>query len=332
VIGAGGSLLMQDRASAAPLPDGAVRLGGTGSDNNSGAAATNLTSNNAFGTVVAANSGTGAGVFGAIGTPDNAPHGAGVLGQSGLADAPGVLGFASEDGTAGVRGVGSSSAGGYGVMGSSSGVGVHGAGHIGVQASAGGTGSYGVYSAAQGIGVYGIGADAGVIGLTKGSGPGIWGANGQSVASGPGVFAESVNTSPAVQADNTGGGPGLKATGKVAVRANTSTAGGAGVIAAATNGATGISTSSDTGTALAVSGVMMLSRSGKVKVPAGATSVAVTGKKLTTSSLVLAVLQQNLGALQVRSAVPNPGASSFTVYLSAAAPAGGAMVAWTIVN
>jgi hypothetical protein len=185
-----------------------------------------------------------------------------------------------------------------------------------------------------GVGVDGSGTDIGVRGGSQGSGPGVLGSNSSLPGNdGPGVVGQSVRAvSPGVQAENTGGGTGLKAIGKVGLRAISSTSGGTGLIAAATNGATGLSTSSDTGTALAVSGVMTLSRSGKVKVPAGATSVTVTGKKLTASSIVIAVLQQNLGALQMRSAVPNPGASSFAIYLSAAAPAGGATVAWTIVN
>ena len=52
---------------------------------------------------------------------------------------------------------------------------------------------------------------------------------------------------------------------------------------------------------------------------------------LTSASLVLATLQQNLSGVYVRAAVPNVTGSSFTVYLSKA-PTTSTKVAWFVVN
>jgi len=55
------------------------------------------------------------------------------------------------------------------------------------------------------------------------------------------------------------------------------------------------------------------------------------GVALTSGSLVLATLQQNLSGVCVRAAAPNTTGSSFTVYLSKA-PSAPATVAWFVVN
>jgi hypothetical protein len=64
---------------------------------------------------------------------------------------------------------------------------------------------------------------------------------------------------------------------------------------------------------------------------AGSAKGTVTGVALTTASLVLATLQQNLSGVYVRSAVPNVADSSFTINLSKA-PSATANVAWFVVN
>jgi hypothetical protein len=67
-------------------------------------------------------------------------------------------------------------------------------------------------------------------------------------------------------------------------------------------------------------------------VPAGATSVTVTGVDLTPESLVLATLQQDLGSrVFVRAAVPTVASGSFKLYLSRPA-AVAAPVAWFILG
>jgi hypothetical protein len=73
------------------------------------------------------------------------------------------------------------------------------------------------------------------------------------------------------------------------------------------------------------------SRSGLLSIAAGKSSATQTGVALAAASLVLATLQQNLAGVYVRAAVPNAGASSFTVYLSKA-PSVSTKVAWFIVN
>lgn len=85
------------------------------------------------------------------------------------------------------------------------------------------------------------------------------------------------------------------------------------------------------GNALQVSGKAAFSRSGLLTVAAGSSSGTVTGVALTSASLVLATLQQNLAGVYVRSAVPNTAGSSFSVHLSKAVSVS-AKVAWLVVN
>jgi hypothetical protein len=75
----------------------------------------------------------------------------------------------------------------------------------------------------------------------------------------------------------------------------------------------------------------VFSRSGVVTVAAGKSSVTQTAVALTSASLVLATLQQNLSGVYVRAAVPNIAGKSFTVYLNKTVTAP-AKVAWFIVN
>ena len=85
------------------------------------------------------------------------------------------------------------------------------------------------------------------------------------------------------------------------------------------------------GNALVVSGKAAFTRSGVLTVAAGKSSVTQTGVALTTSSLVLATLQQDHAGVWVRSAVPNVAGSSFTVHLSKTVTAP-TSVAWFVVN
>jgi hypothetical protein len=103
-------------------------------------------------------------------------------------------------------------------------------------------------------------------------------------------------------------------------------------------GEAGVHAISNGGDALRVSGPARFegpttfSRSGRAVVPAGATSVTVTGVDLTPQSLVLAILQQDLGSrVFVRAAVPTVASRSFKLYLSRPA-AVAAPVAWFILG
>jgi hypothetical protein len=84
-------------------------------------------------------------------------------------------------------------------------------------------------------------------------------------------------------------------------------------------------------TALAVQGPAVFSRSGILTVAAGQSSATKTGVALTSSSLVLATMQQDRTGVYVRSAVPNAAASSFTIHLSKAVTVS-TSVAWFLVN
>jgi hypothetical protein len=84
-------------------------------------------------------------------------------------------------------------------------------------------------------------------------------------------------------------------------------------------------------TALAMQGPAVFSRSGIVTVRAGQSSATQTGVALTSLSLVLATLQQDHTGVYVRSAVPNPAASSFTIHLAKAVTVS-TNVAWFVVN
>jgi hypothetical protein len=68
-----------------------------------------------------------------------------------------------------------------------------------------------------------------------------------------------------------------------------------------------------------------------VTVQAGHSSATRTGVALTSLSLILATLQQDHAGVYVRSAVPNPAASSFTIYLSKEVTVS-TSVAWFVVN
>jgi hypothetical protein len=85
------------------------------------------------------------------------------------------------------------------------------------------------------------------------------------------------------------------------------------------------------GTALRVDGKATFSRSGRLTLQAGQSSVAKTNVTLSRYSMVLALLQTNRAGIYVRAVVPSPSTSSFRVYLNAAVP-GTTNVAWFVLN
>jgi hypothetical protein len=126
------------------------------------------------------------------------------------------------------------------------------------------------------------------------------------------------------------------ADGGIAVEGDASGSGAAGVFGSATGGpgsagvkayAAGVDSA-----ALQVDGRAIFSSSGQIVVPADAHSVVQPGLSLSPTAFVLATLQQNLPRVSVRAAVADPAAGTVTVYLTAPAPAGGATVAWMVVN
>jgi hypothetical protein len=94
---------------------------------------------------------------------------------------------------------------------------------------------------------------------------------------------------------------------------------------------TGVLAQSGNGIALKVMGTSEFSRSGAVSIPARASKVVISGVDLTSSSLVLATIQQDASGRWVRAAVPDVAAGSFTILLNKAASRD-TLVAWFVVN
>jgi hypothetical protein len=103
----------------------------------------------------------------------------------------------------------------------------------------------------------------------------------------------------------------------VAGRANT---GGIGVQARNFNA---------TGVGLQVIGKVQFSRSGRVTILAGRSSIKVNLAGTTTSSRVFAVLHSNRSGRYVRAVVPTTG--SFTIYLNTTVTAN-TFIAWFVIN
>ncbi|MGH9208629.1 MAG: hypothetical protein ACRD1G_19110 [Acidimicrobiales bacterium] len=78
---------------------------------------------------------------------------------------------------------------------------------------------------------------------------------------------------------------------------------------------------------------MSFSNSGTVSITAGQKTATSTGATLTSTSLVLATLQNSLRGVYDQAVVPNVSGNSFEIFLSKAVPRGmTAKVAWFVVN
>ena len=104
--------------------------------------------------------------------------------------------------------------------------------------------------------------------------------------------------------------------------------GGSGVVGIAHDNI-GVSAISNNGTALAVDGVAVFTRSGRVTVPAGSKRVTVS-VELGTGSMVLATVQEK-GRPGVAAAVPNAAADTFTIFLTRRTT-NPAVVAWFVLT
>ena len=253
---------------------------------------------------VFASSAGNAGVYG-VGHGSNGA----VLGQS-LGTGPGVLGSAGVNHTTPPTGTGIFGYGSQGVVGQGDGL----TGYVGVQGFVGApdppppapltgnhpTGTYGEANGADPTGVWGQGGtvDSGFSTGVYGEGDtGVWGYGGW------GVFGASDTTGTGVY--------GFAGTSVPGAPANTGVFG-------YSNAGTGIYASSGTGTALHVNGKLRLSRSGKISVSSGKTNVVKTLAGVTTSSIIIAVLQTAETGTWVRAAVAGTG--KFTVYFNRALP------------
>jgi hypothetical protein len=192
-------------------------------------------------------------------------------------------------------------------------------------------GQIGVHGRIARIGVLGEGAD-GVRGTTTTpDGRGVLGTS--NAAGGVGVYG-----------DNSGGGTGVYGKGKAAVYGEGVGATGVGVQGSGLNGVQGyteapggagvVATNAVGETALRVNGKAQFTRSGTTLISHPESSAIVGGDLvLSSESLVLATVQNDLAGVYVRAAVPDPSSGSFTVYLNQAAPPGSTVtVAWFIVN
>lgn len=203
--------------------------------------------------------------------------------------------------------------------------------------SSGGVGLQGITDTG-GCGVRGTSLDHsdGVAGSSV-TGRGVYGQSGKTASSYGGISngVHGITDSAdgvGVLAENVAGG--------TAVGGLATTGDGVGGTSASGNGVHGVSgragigvlaENSGGGTALKVSGKAAFSRSGVLTVGAGKASATKNGVALTSASLVLATLQQDLAGVWVRSVVPHVTARSFTVHLSKAVPAR-TTVAWFVVN
>jgi hypothetical protein len=240
---------------------------------------------------------------------------------------------------------------GTGVVGASnSGVGLWGASGsgVGVKAnSSSSTGSYGysgpnsLPAAPANIGVFGAAdrdsAAKGVYGKSpvgqgvRGEATTGIGVYGQTAAGGTGVVGFTGSTPPVPPPDtgiygrsDTGGAGGRGLTGFCAT--------GIGLLGQSDTGEGVVAyCNKTTGNALRVSGKIALSRSGKLTIAAGHSSLTKTGIALTSASFILATLQTNVAGLVIQAVVTNPAGSAFTIYLNKA-PSVSVAVAWLAVN
>jgi hypothetical protein len=251
--------------------------------------------------------------------------GIGVVGES----------LATSGATRGVEGL-SFSPDGYGVVGSNG-------------ADSGGAGVYGGTAATAGetagvIGQVVSGDGYGVLGDTQSEDPAARAIVGHAPA-GTGVLGWSgIGATPAgvpktgvygraTQDANARGVHGYSTAGRGVYGQATSGRGVYGYAGAANGVGVYAAAATTASAALQVAGIAKFSRSGKLTIPANATSATKTGVALTSTSLVLAVLQSNRAGVFVQAAVPNVGAGSFTVYLNKVASAtANTTVAWFVVN
>jgi hypothetical protein len=239
----------------------------------------------------------------------------------------------------GVQGQDNSTGGGIGVLGqSTNGTAVYGIGPTGVLGS--GT-DYGVYGSDEGA--FSNIAVAASLTNPANAAPALkaeTGGRGNAVEA---TINNTANPSAAVSA--TTNGTGNAVSGSITNAANTQSAvvgstngRGFGTKGQGTNGATGVYGESDTGTgvaatsmsgdALHVVGRVAFSTSGLTTVAANKKTVNVIAS-VTTSSIILATLQTDVGSIAVANAVPASG--SFRINLTAA-PSRPVKVAWFVIG
>jgi hypothetical protein len=175
-----------------------------------------------------------------------------------------------------------------------------------------------------GIGVSGVSAEAAGVRGASSFGPGVSGIGDVGVAGfsdfGTGVDGSSTDNIGVHGSSSAEDGAGVFGESFISV----------GVIGSSSIG-TGVLARAGRGTALRVDGKATFSRSGRLTLAAGQSSIAKTSVTLSRYSMVLALLQTNRPGIYVRAVVPSPSTSSFRVYLNTAVP-GTTYVAWFVLN
>jgi hypothetical protein len=175
------------------------------------------------------------------------------------------------------------------------------------------------------VGLLGSGVEDGIWG--NGGRNGVVGKTANSAASG--VYGENQGTGYGV-AGRANNGTGVFADTQTGTSLLATAVGGTAIDASTGAGGTSIKTKApNSGTALSVTGKAKFSRSGVVTIAAGSASAPVTLAGVNSNSMILATAQQAPGPA-VKAAVP--GSGSFTIYLTANAPAGGLKVAYFVLN
>jgi hypothetical protein len=195
----------------------------------------------------------------------------------------------------------------------------------------GGTGVYGHSNRAFGTGVngqaWGANATGAFFGAAGPGGTGVWAYSNTNT----GVYGRSSPTGASITSPAKTGIYGFADADATARGVAGETTVGQGVVGKATTTGVGVRAESSSGLALQVLGRASFSRSGRLAIAAGRSSVAKTAIPLTSASMVLAVLQTNRPGIYVRAVVPNVAGRSFTIYLNAAVP-GTTYVAWFVLN
>jgi hypothetical protein len=179
----------------------------------------------------------------------------------------------------------------------------------------GGTGINAVAESINGSGVVGRASAAGGVGM-------------RAIADlGVGLVASSGNLNPSAPANTGAYAYAAQDPSSRGVFGQTTV--GRGVEGLATTGTGVHAQAGSAGTALQVNGKVRFSRSGKIAVAAGATSVTKELGAVTTASMILALFASNESGVWVRAAVPAAG--SFTIYFNRSLPTNGT-VAYFVLN
>jgi hypothetical protein len=195
----------------------------------------------------------------------------------------------------------------------------------------GGNGVEGTSDSASGV----LGISNSGYGVSAGASGGLPALFAQNFNTGQGVAIEGLNKAPnwvAIWGHHEATSFGYGVLGEAPIGVGVLGRGSASGVKGSTDSASGSGVSAENtagGKALTVTGKASFSRSGVVTIPAGAISFTQAGVPLSSSSFILATMQTKAAPF-VKSAVPNPAANSFTIYLNRTAPVGGVKVAYFI--